>query len=333
MAKTVIEAFNTFLKDFVNIDSAITTNARSSRDWLLDQIHLLPDKDTEFPVLYSEKDICYGSFARRTKIRELDDIDIMIAFSGQGNIYNEKNDHIEICVPDSVSQLKNMCHDNTNILNSRKLINKLINSLSLISQYQKSEMHRNQEAATLKLLSYTWNFDIVPCFFTIPDIFNKTYYLIPDGNGHWKKTDPRIDRDRVTEINQKHDGNVLNVIRIIKYWNKRPTMPTMGSYLLENMILNYYESKEQKASSFVDLEISSVLSYINNNIMNAVYDPKGIQGDLNKLSLEERNKIKDRTYKDFYKVHDARKLENDKDYEGSINKWIEIFGDNFPKYE
>lgn len=280
-----------------------------------------------------DKDIAFGSFARKTKIRELDDIDLMIAFSAQGSTYDQKWDHIEINVPNSIDQLKALCFDDTNTLNSRKLINKIIKSLGTIPQYQKAEMHRNQEAATLNLTSYTWNFDIVPSFFTAPDIFNRTYYLIPDGNGHWKKTDPRIDRDRVSGINQKHDGNVLNVIRIMKYWNKRPTMPTMGSYLLENMILNYYEGRTDKASSYVDLEIQGVLNYINYNIMNPVYDPKGIQGDINNLSFEDRQKIQNRTYTDYYKAGDARSLENDKDYEGSINKWREIFGDQFPKYE
>ncbi len=333
MATTVISAFNEFLSDKVNLDSSETDTARSSRNWLINRIHEFPSNDETFPVLYTDKDIYFGSFARRTKIRELDDIDIMICFSGNGSTYFEYSDRIEITVPDSASSLKNLCNDGTNILNSRKLINKIISSLKGISQYQNAEMHRNQEAATLKLSSYTWNFDIVPCFFTAEDIFQKTYYLIPDGNGNWKKTDPRIDRDRVTTINQKHDGNVLNVIRVMKYWNKRPTMPTMQSYLLENMILNYYEDIEEIANNYVDIEIPKVLSYINQNIHSAVNDPKGIQGDINTLTFEERNKIQNRTYNDWHKATDARNFENNKEYESSINKWREIFGDDFPKYE
>ena len=48
-----------------------------------------------------------------------------------------------------------------------------------------------------------------------------------------KKQIPRIDRQRVKDANQKHDGNVLNAIRIMKYWNKKAKMPTMRSYLIE----------------------------------------------------------------------------------------------------
>ena len=45
-------------------------------------------------------------------------------------------------------------------------------------------------------------------------------YLIPDGNGNWKKTDPRIDAANVTNLNQQHNGNILKVIRLAKYWQK-----------------------------------------------------------------------------------------------------------------
>lgn len=332
MAKTVTTAFNEFLKEKVNLDSKVSSTARSSRNWLLDQIHNFTNKDEEFPKFYKDIDIGFGSFARNTKKRELDDIDIMIGLSAQESTYCEYSDRIEITVPDSATTLKNLCNDNSNTLNSRKVINKFINNLKNIDQYKKADINRNLQAAVLNLSSYTWSYDIVPCFFTKEDSYGKTYYLIPDGNGNWMKTDPRIDRDRVSTINQKLDGNVLNVIRIMKYWNKRPTMPSMQSYLLENMILNYYDTAPS-CSKYVDIEIPKILSYICNNIFNPVYDPKGIQGDLNKLSFDDKLKIQIRAACDMDKANEARDFENDNDPKSSINKWAEIFGGDFPKYD
>jgi hypothetical protein len=189
------------------------------------------------------------------------------------------------------------------------------------------------EAATLSLKSYDWVFDIVPCFFTTPTTTGRTFYLIPDGTGNWKKTDHRIDKERAATINQNHDGNILNVIRIIKYWNKRPTIPSMQSYLLETMILDYFNSSLYKASQFVDLQISNILGYIKTNIYYLVNDPKGIQGNINHLSLEEQIKISERAKQDEEKSNKARSFENNGDHEKSINKWREVFGDKFPKYE
>ena len=270
MVKTVDQAFNLFLNNYVNLDSEQTKSARSSRDWLISQIRLSAVQDNKFPILYSEKDIDFGSFARRTKKRELDDIDRMIALIANGCIYYELADRIEIHVPDYEDRLKALCHDNTNILNSRKVIYKFISLLKSVPQYQKADIKRNQEAATLNLISYPWTFDIVPCFFTQKEYFsNRDYYLIPDGQGDWKKTDPRIDRQRVSNINQIHDGNILKLIRLMKYWNRRSTMPSMSSYLIENMILDLYSSHYTKTSTFVDLEVPQVLQYI----QNAIYNP------------------------------------------------------------
>jgi hypothetical protein len=332
MVKTVNEAFNVFLRDYINLDPNDTKQARSSRDWLLSQIHLFPSKSLNFPNLYSDKDIFFGSFARRTKKRELDDIDIMIALSADGSVYNEFTSRIEITVPDFAYQLKALCFDNTNILNSRKVINKFIDLLNQVPQYEKAEIKRNMEAATLKLNSYSWTFDLVPCFFTTKNFLDRDYYLIPDGQGYWKKTDPRIDKNRVSNINQNHDGNILNVIRLMKFWNKRPTMPSMSSYLIENMILDFYSLPYTQASQYVDLEVPKILEYIRNAIFNTVNDPKGIQGDINKLSFVDREKISKRAYSDYLTASLARDLEDKGDHKLSITKWGEVFGSYFPTY-
>lgn len=85
-------------------------------------------------------------------------------------------------------------------------------------------MHKKQEAATLKLKSYDCNYDIVPCWHMDIDKFT-----IPDGSSNWKLTDPRIDKQRTTEINQKHKETLLDVMHIMKYWNNRAVTYTRGS--------------------------------------------------------------------------------------------------------
>lgn len=139
----------------------------------------------------------------------------LICLHGQGSTYCEHSDRIEITVPDSATNLKKLCNDDTNILNSKKVINKFIVNLKNIEQYRKAEIHLNKQAATLNLIFYDWN--------------------------------------------------------------KRPTMPSMQSYLLENMILDYYNTTTS-CSEFVDIEIPNVLSHISSDVYNPVNDPKWIQG-------------------------------------------------------
>lgn len=331
MAQTVNAAFDQFLADKVNLDPDRTETARGSRDWLYGQIALF-QTDSTFPVLWSEYNINYGSFARKTKVRPLDDIDMMIGLHAQGASYLDIGGVCTVTVNDPSSRLQAFCNDYTNTLNSIKVINKFISKCGDVPQYAKADLKRNGSAAVLKLQSYEWTFDIVPCFMTSPEWNRRNYYLIPDGSGNWKKTDPRIDRARVQNINSNHDGHVLNVVRIIKYWNHRPTMPSMSSYLLETIILDYYETKATKASQFVDLEIAPVLEYISTHIYSSVNDPKGIQGDINSLSWDDRTKISVRASTDQQRALEARQLETNKDHKGSINKWREIFGSEFPTY-
>lgn len=332
MATTVIKAFEQFLKDSVNLTSSSTETARTSRKSLIEQIDKIALADNDFPLTYSEKHIQYGSFARNTKIRPLDDIDLMIALSAQGTTYeSDFAGAISMHVPSTATTLRALCFDGTSTLNSRKVINSLIKELEQVPLYKKAELKRNQEAAVLTL-SYDWHYDIVPCFFTKPEEDGRTFYLIPDGNGNWKKTDPRIDRQRINDVNKEHDGNVLNIIRTVKYWQKRPIMPTMPSYLLETMLLYYYEGQNGTASQFVDMELADVFQYISDNIYSRVEDPKNIQGNINMLSYEEKVKIATVAVAHSKKASEAREYEQNKDHKNSIRLWSEIFGSNFPLY-
>lgn len=327
MATTVNNAFDEFMRDKVNLESEKTSTARTSRDNLIDNINGFSGGEDFFNV-YTDKNLKFGSFARRTKIRELDDIDLMICLSADGSrTYSEDSDCIHITGDDNDKKNKLMT-DGTSYLNSTKVINRFVSKLADLSDYYKAELHKNQEAATLKMKSYTWNFDIVPCFYTTGD-----FYLIPDGKGNWKKTDPRIDNDRTTKINQQHNGNLLNLIRLVKYWNNRKVTLKIGSYLLECMILNRYEKMETPETWWIDLQFRDTLAYLATAILKRVDDPKGIQGDLNTFGWEDRCKISDALIAAHEKAVAAAKLETEKkDQKGAITKWKEVLGSAFPDY-
>ena len=335
MAKSVVEAFNLFQKDVVNLDSNISSKARASRDWLQEQITQFPEKNLKFPILYPEINIGFGSFARKTKTRPLDDIDLMIGLNANGCSYLEYSwDNIEIYFPDHydgrlkayASTVAPSCLSSTRITNAFK------EELKSIPQYFSADIKRDGEAATLKLKSYDWKFDIVPCFLTQEDNYGKNYYLIPNRNGGWKKTDPRLDRDRLSATNQNHLGNVLNVIRVLKYWNQEKKVG-IHSYLLEAMVMSYYRNKIDHSSNFITDELEMIAPYLEESILCTVVDPKNIQGDINEYDWLKRVKLQEAFNKLYELSNEAIQLERNGEVERSISKWREIFGDNFPVYE
>lgn len=76
MAKYVNEAFKEFMDEVVNLDPDVVSDAKDSRDNLIENIKEFDNDD--FFHLYNEIHIEFGSFARKTKMRPLDDIDLMI---------------------------------------------------------------------------------------------------------------------------------------------------------------------------------------------------------------------------------------------------------------
>lgn len=333
MPKTVTAAFDLFLKDSINLDSAQTQKAKTSRAWLIEQINTFYDKDGAFPTLYQSMHINFGSFSRKTKIRELDDIDIMICLSGEGGTYLETSDTISISPSnEGSSRLHNFCDEQTGTVNSRKIINKFVQLLKTVTQYKNADIKRNQEAATLSLTSYPWVFDIVPCFITKENEDGISFYLIPDGQGNWKKTDPRIDHERIQRMAKDIGSIIYPVIRLVKYWNKHSKIPTMDSYLTENIVLKIYEEKYISNGS-IDTDLQDIFKFISRIVFQNIEDPKRIQGDLNNLTIEEKQQISERAYRDYQISFEAIQQKINNDMKSAIVNWITIFGDSFPKYE
>lgn len=325
MAQTVSSAFAEFNKHLVNLDSERTKVARRSRDWLTGHLESFPEKIADFPRLYGDRHIKFGSFARNTKIRPLDDIDLILTFSADGATYitHSYGKNYSLNVPDTATNLRKLCNDNFT-LNSIKVVNKLVSSLAEIEHYERASKHRRQEAATLQLSSYEWNFDIVPAFYT-----DTNYYLIPDGSGGWKATDPRVDQKKVIEINGQHDGRILQIIRTLKYWNRKAAMPTIPSYLFENIVLNYFGSLD-KISNWIGINLFRFWEHLNFSISDSVPDPKGFQDELNCLSYDEKKKISEAALTAAKEGYEACRIELiDKDQIKAIKKWGEIFGLTF----
>ena len=109
-------------------------------------------------------------------------------------------------------------------------------------------------------------------------------------------------------------------------------MPTMSSYLLENIILNHYDFASS-CSDYIDVELPYAFQAVRIAILSTVPDPKGFQSDLNDLSFDDKLKIYTRAGTDKDKALDARRLEREcQTHKECINKWREIFGTDFPEY-
>ncbi|MDV3970176.1 nucleotidyltransferase [Elizabethkingia anophelis] len=330
MAKSVNQAFDEFNLNVVNLLKSTTDTARSSRGWLIDQLLGFPESVDNFPNDYPEKHIKYGSFSRNTKIRPLDDIDLMYCLSADNAYYYVDAYDLSkyyIHTPNASNNLK-LLSDEYNVLSSIRVVNKLVSTLKNVPQYSNSEAKRNQEAAVLNLTSYAWSYDIVPCFYTVGG-----FYLIPDGSGNWKATNPGIDINNISETNKNYGGKVYQLVRTLKFWNANFTSPKISSYLFEVLVINFVK-KSGSQNDYNDINIRDFFYYLYQTIYYDVQDPKSIQGNINDLTPEQRQRISNKA-KDCYDIAvSAVDYElNKKDQQKAIEQWARIFGPNFPKYE
>ena len=335
MPYRVSACFEDFIRFKVNLEPERVKIARTSRDNLLDNIKQLC-VDGKLPKHYAEMNVHYGSFSRRTKIRPLDDIDLMVCFSACGGHYVEvqPNALYTIKMQDGLNIYDDLQDEQRN-LNSRKMINFIIKNLSSLSDYKKAEMHRNQEAVTLQLKSYEWNFDIIPCFYA-----NDDFYLIPDGNGNWKKTDPRIDAQRMTTVDthvkwNRYAKDLHTFIRLMKYWKKEKWGDAVGSYMFEQMALNYAEVNGLQSDW--QNSVGKCLDYLSRNIYFTVADPKGMQGDLNTLDMDSKKRLS-AIAKAYYETSTAAIIAEsvsammNTNHEAAIKHWRTIFGNGYKLY-
>ena len=331
MAKTVNDAFEEFMRDTVNLDPDVVFKARESRDNLLENISEFSEDD-DFFELHSGFNFHTGSFARKTKCRKLDDIDLLIGISANGATYysNDPWDNVRITASTTNATQKECTRDD-GTLNSTQVSNRFKKKLEGVREYSRSEIRRNGEAIVLNLISKDWSFDIVPCFHTVTESNGRSYYLIPNGDGNWKKTAPDVDKGHVMNTNQEKGGKVLPLVRLCKRWNKTKNATTISSYMLETMVINFADSVKG-LTDWIDLNFRDALKYIADNITSPVYDLKKIQGNLNTLSYSDKLVLKDKAQSDYEKACEARGCESDGNQKTAITKWGEIFGEDFPQY-
>lgn len=331
MPYTVWGAFNTFRETVVDLAVDDTKKARTSRDYLINQLKRIAGNDATFPPL-SGGYIPYGSFARSTKICPLNDIDLLLLLNGSNTTASPSpNDPYVYWLRPSDSAPLSLFPDNCGYVSSIKILNKIKSSLSGVHSYSKAEVKRNQQAVVLNLVSYPWSFDIVPAVPFQDDWGNIACYLIPDGSGDWMRTDPRKDKAYVIRVSKQHGGLLLPTMRLLKYWNHRTHKPRLPPYYFETLVLKVFDCAPQIMS--FPKAIEYFFNYCPLHLASSCPDPKGLGRALD-VNIDSVTKWKVRetmaTALTSARVALAEELESNPAQ--AIAEWKKVFGWEFPSY-
>lgn len=339
--KTVKAAFKKFQSKIVDLERSTTNKGLASRDYLFKQIKKLVKNHSDFPPLKGNY-IPFGSFARKTKIRPLNDIDILLLLNERGiNVeisYKQKaSDYgvnmTAVCrvkITDASSPLQAFA-DNKGYVNSIKILNRIKHHLAYVTNYQKADKNRRMQAVTLNLKSHPWTFDIVPAI-PIYDYSDKvTHFLIPDGYGNWIRTNPKIDAQNITSANTQHKGELLPALRFLKYWNERKHKPSLASYYFETLVVQTFKYAPRITSYPAALEyfFQHCISFI----MSSCPDPKRLGEALDaNVKWDTKQKIIKALRSAASHANHAIIAESKNDHKTAIYWWKKVFGSEFPDY-
>lgn len=333
MAMSVSGAFTEFRRDFVDLDPGDTATARSSRNYLQSQIVALPGKDSSFPRLTGDF-VASGSFARRTKIRPLDDIDFFAVMHAEGatEVQQSSDPRTYWLKPGANTQPLSLLTDDCGYISSTRVMNKFKSGLADVANYAKAEIKRDGEALRLKLTSYDWNFDIVPALAVNNAEGNVSHYLMPNGRGDWMRSDPRKDSSDTSAANQKHNGYLLPLIRLVKYWNARPICPRLQSYYIETLCLKVFENKSALTSLTEGVRI--FFQDAPTWLWLACPDPKGFGPNLDEnVDASTKLKVSDSMNTAAANAVAALRYQQEGKVRDALVSWKAVFGPNFPQYD
>lgn len=292
MPRTIYAALSEFSAQHVDLNSLQVGQARASRDFLRKSLIGALNAGTGIPRMTGGM-LHFGSFARKTKIRPLNDIDLMFLIDlGQVRIAPSSLGFLDPSTsqldvkPAQVNLLDGYFHSQPSIparflteaghFNSTVVLNEIRGRLQGIHQYQNSDIARSGVAVVVNLTSYPWVFDIVPAL-EIRNYMGQTeYFAIPDGRGGWQKTDPRADARQLTELNQWSGGRLLRLIRLVKFWNARQGHPVRSHHLevlCVQALRSYYPHDPLVA-------LSTCFSQLAHSIHQPCPDPAGYLHDL-----------------------------------------------------
>lgn len=258
-------ALNKYLREVIALSRKDVSSAVASRNWFLQRIQNVIDSRKNELVLYSpEPFFVYGSYAKNTKVCDVDEFDIMVVIDSNGGTFSKGGsvvgNGLGSASPNPKYQDKYYKSDGSGI--SPSIILNWLKSVvkEVTDAFGGDAPIRNGQAVTATIKSKNLAIDLVPggIFKRVSD--DKIFYNIPSGdcNNSWLTTSPRDDIALLDQRAEKRN-NFKNIIRLTKHikvnYNFR-----VSSFAIETAAIHYVYRYAWNNDLFTDLV--SFLNYL-----------------------------------------------------------------------
>lgn len=155
-------------------------------------------------------------------------------------------------------------------------------------------------------------------------------YKYPDtyGAGFWKITKPRKEMGAMVEFEDNKNRNLRRLCKMARSWKNKHGV-CMGGLLLDTLAYNFLKSTsdyDNKSYTFYDEMCRDFFKYL--------YDQPKDQTEYGALGSKQRVKVKKSFRRKAKKAYEyAQEVIDTDSTRTKHNKWRDIFGNDFPKYE
>lgn len=155
-------------------------------------------------------------------------------------------------------------------------------------------------------------------------------YKYPDtyGDGSWKITKPRKEMDAMVEFEDNKNRNLRRLCKMARSWKNKHGV-CMGGLLIDTLAYNFLRSTtyyDEKSFAYYDEMCIDFFKYL--------HDQPKDQREYGALGSKQRVKVKKSFKRKAKKAYDlADEAIEATSNKSKHNKWRDIFGNDFPKYE
>lgn len=241
-----------------------------------------------------------GSYRRRTLIRPLDDIDLLIVLNFL--TYGQK---IKLDASGAAAAL-DLIED------------------ALDDAYPSTEKHRHDCCIQVQFAGTGIGFDILPVYRFTDDEF----WMPDERRGLWIRTNPREVQRLVSDANQNKCGEwLVPLVKLLKAWKDKNSVNLRGFHLeaLAYHALNHVPINEREGLAYLFDKLATTVCYPTPDIW-----PLGENADAY-LSQTNRLAASAALQSAASAAASAVKAENDESISEAHSIWYSLFGDRYPE--
>ena len=217
----VTAAIQKYIDNEIRLSRADVSSAVQSREWFLQRIaNVVSGREGE-PALYSEPFVYFGSYFKGTKVRSVDEYDVLVVIDSNGGVFSCGGVQIGTGLGSASPNYKyngRFHKSDGSGVSPSKMLNWLKGIVQEVTDSFGGEApERNGQAITATIKSKDLRIDLVPAGIFQRGSDGTVFYDIPRGdrdNG-WILTSPRQDIDLLKEVAREKD-NFRNIVRLAK---------------------------------------------------------------------------------------------------------------------